>query len=74
LPVCLFNAILKGLKIAKVFRNKEGHVVLPWHDFEPQNYVDIEKSIISIYKTSFSEDLDIKIAMANGDRPLFEIK
>ena len=68
------NIILKGLKISKVFRNKEGHVAIAWHDFDPQNYTDIENSIKGIYKASFGDDLDIKIAMADGDIPAFTIK
>lgn len=66
--------VLKGLKIAKVFRNKEGHVSLYRHDFVPQNYTDIEVSLADIYKTSFSETLDIKISFADGDEFKFKIK
>ncbi|MEW8074180.1 MAG: hypothetical protein AB2826_27625 [Candidatus Thiodiazotropha sp.] len=39
------KAIEKGLKIAKVFRNKEGHAVTVFHDYNPQNYRDIEDSL-----------------------------
>jgi hypothetical protein len=34
--------VIRGLRIAKVFRNKEGHSVTPAHLFEPSNYKDIE--------------------------------
>ncbi len=67
------NIILNGLKISKVFRNKEGHVAIAWHDFVPQNYIDIENSIKEIYKTSFGEVLDIKIAMTDADNPVFKV-
>ncbi|HEA64560.1 MAG TPA: hypothetical protein ENI02_00230, partial [Candidatus Aminicenantes bacterium] len=40
------KAIEKGLRISKVFRNKEGHVAINWHSYDPQNYRDIEQSII----------------------------
>lgn len=65
------NAVIKGLNIAKVFRNKEGHVALYRHAFEPQNYTDIEVSLTDIYRTSFGEKLDIKIAFADGDKSKF---
>ena len=45
--------LLDGLKIAKVFRNKEGHVAVLWHKFDSKNYSDIENSIIEIYKIGF---------------------
>ncbi|MBE7434845.1 MAG: hypothetical protein HS100_13090 [Anaerolineales bacterium] len=43
------SRVVKGLNVAKVFRNKEGHVITLWHHFDPQNYSDVEYSVISIY-------------------------
>lgn len=63
----------KGLRIAKVFRNKEGHVVVPWHDYEPQNYRDIEESLVAFYKTAFGEKLKLHFSVGDGEKAVFEI-
>ena len=53
-----WNSIERGLKILKVFRNKEGHVAVNSHEYKKENYVDIEQSIIAIYKKVFDETLE----------------
>jgi hypothetical protein len=64
----------KGLKIAKVFRNKEGHVAVLWHKPDRQNYTDIENSIIEIYEKGFDESLDFQISFLDGEIAKFQIK
>lgn len=66
--------IENGLKISKVFRNKEGHVVVLWHDYDPQNYRDVEASLVGIYKKSFEEDLQLTFSVADGEVANFNIK
>ena len=68
------SSIEKGLRISKVFRNKEGHVVVLWHGFEAQNYRDIETSLIGIYRNSFNEDLQLTFSVADGEVANFNIK
>lgn len=63
----------KGLKISKVFRNKEGHVASLWHKADKNNYSEIEKSIIYIYKEGFDEKLNFKISFLDGDSAEFSI-
>ncbi len=65
--------IERGVKISKVFRNKEGHVVVLWHDFDPQDYRDVEASLIAIYKNSFNEDLRLTFSVADGEAANFKI-
>lgn len=65
--------IEKGLKISKVFRNKEGHVVVSRHDFDPQNYRDVEASLVRIYKKSFGEHLQLTFSVADGEQANFKI-
>jgi hypothetical protein len=65
---------LNGLKTAKVFRNKEGHVVTLWHKHNPQNYSDIEFSIMEIYKKGFNENLDFQISFEKGEKAMFNKK
>ena len=68
------GSIEKGLRISKVFRNKEGHVVSPFHKFKAQNYKDIEISLIGIYRNSFNEDLQLTFSVADGEQAIFNIK
>ena len=68
------KALEKGLKIAKVFRNKEGHVAVLWHKPVRQNYTDIENSIIEIYEKGFNESLDFQISFLEGEIARFQIK
>ncbi len=68
------NKISKGLKIAKVFRNKEGHIVSLSHKYVPQNYRDIEQSLKLLYKLVFNEQLSIFITFANNEKGVFKIK
>ena len=68
------QTLLRGLKIAKVFRNKEGHVVVLWHTPERQNYTDIENSIIEIYNKGFNQDLNYKISFLEDEIAQFEIR
>ncbi|HWP91804.1 MAG TPA: hypothetical protein VNN20_06370 [Thermodesulfobacteriota bacterium] len=63
----------KGFRIAKVFRNKEGHVVVLWHDYEPQNYRDIEAALAGFYKVVFSEDLRVRFSVREGEKAEFKI-
>lgn len=67
------NQIIKGLKIAKVFRNKEGHSVTLWHDYDSGNYQDIENSIVIIYEKIFGEKLNFKVSFAKDEGSEFKI-
>jgi len=65
--------IEKGLKILKVFRNKEGHVAVLWHRYKAQNYRDIESGMTLFYKEAFNEDIEFQIFMEEHDNGLFKI-
>ncbi|MFN8336352.1 MAG: hypothetical protein U0U09_14585 [Cyclobacteriaceae bacterium] len=69
-----WKTIERGLKILKVFRNKEGHVAVNSHEYKKENYEDIEKSIISIYQKVFGESLEFKISMEKSDKGKFKAK
>ena len=57
-----------GLRIAKVFRNKEGHVVVSEHKFEPDDYRTIERSLVAVYRRCFAEALHVRFSVAWGER------
>ncbi len=63
----------RGLRIAKVFRNKEGHVVVPQHVFDPQDYREIEVSLTEVYARAFGESLTVRFSVAEGERSRWSI-
>jgi hypothetical protein len=65
---------LDGLRIAMTFRNKEGHVSFPNHEFHDSNYTAIASSVIKLYKDVFSRNLEFKIAMRARDKGIFKNK
>jgi len=67
------KVIDKGLRIAKVFRNKEGHVVVLWHDYEPENYRDIEASLVAFYKTAFKKKIQLHFSVGDGEQAVFNV-
>lgn len=70
-----YKKIMEGLRICKVFRNKEGHVAVHWHKFDQADYEKIEYSIKRIYEIGFSENLEFKISMTKvHGAGKFEIK
>jgi hypothetical protein len=68
------KTILRGLKIAKVFRNKEGHVVTSSHAFDPSNYRDIESAISELYRAAFDEILKVQFSLTPNEKPVWQIK
>ncbi len=68
------KTILRGLKIAKVFRNKEGHVVTSSHAFDPSNYRDIESALGKLYHAGFDEILKVQFSLAPNEKPVWQIR
>lgn len=66
------DKVIKGLKIAMTFRNKEGHVTFPRHKFNPQNYSDIEYTLTQIFDEVFEKTLSIQISMENNEIGIFK--
>lgn len=67
------RGITRGLKIAKVFRNKEGHGVLRTHTFDPTNYRDIEKALVALYHSAFGQTLDLRFSVADGEKSAWSL-
>lgn len=59
---------VRGLEIAKVFRNKEGHGVLPRQQYMASHYRDIEQSLVSLYQRAFGETLRLRFSMVQGEK------
>jgi hypothetical protein len=67
------NSTLKGLKIAMVFRNKEGHGVTSTHVFDPTNYTDIASSLVDLYRDAFGEKLSVRFSLAPDEPAVWRI-
>ncbi len=65
--------VLDGLRIAKVFRNKEGHVVTQSHKFDPSSYTAIESALVEIYACAFSENLTVRFSFAVGEKGAWRV-
>ena len=68
------EAALNGLKIAKVFRNKEGHVITSHHAFDASNYRDIEFALRKLYREGFSESLDVRFSLGPNEQPVWKVR
>jgi hypothetical protein len=62
-----------GLRIAKVFRNKEGHVAVSTHNFDPQEYREIEAALVGVYARGFGQTLKVAISMAPNEKALWKL-
>lgn len=67
------NSTLKGLRIAKVFRNKEGHGVTSTHEFDPTNYTDIASSLIDLYRDAFGEKLSVRFSLTPDEPAVWRV-
>ena len=67
------TSTLKGLRIAKVFRNKEGHGVTSTHIFDPTNYTDIASSLVDLYRDAFGEKLSVQFSLSPDEQAIWLI-
>jgi hypothetical protein len=67
------STTVNGLRIAKVFRNKEGHCVTASHAFNAQDYVDIAESLRLLYQDAFNQELTVRFSMAHGERAAWHL-
>lgn len=65
--------IVKGLRIAKVFRNKEGHVVVASHKFDAKNYREIEDALVLLYRQAFGEVLTARLSLEPNEPAIWRI-
>ena len=64
LPLSEKVVTIRGLSIAKVFRNKEGHTVTDSHLFDATNYRDIASALVALYRDAFEETLSVTFSVA----------
>lgn len=74
LPETLKQGVVsKGLNIAKVYRNKEGHVVTHKHKFDRESYAAIEAAIVEIYAAIFRQELKIKFSLQPNEKGIWQV-
>jgi hypothetical protein len=66
-------AVLEGLNTAKVYRNKEGHIVAPKHDYVRSDYRKIESALILLYRHAFDETLELHFSLAPNEKYVFKV-
>ncbi len=67
------GAVLEGFKTAKVYRNKEGHIVAPKHDYVPLDYRSIASALTILYRHAFNETLELHFSLAPHEKPIFRV-
>ncbi len=67
------RVVEKGLKIAKVFRNKEVHGIVSHHSYDPKAYSNIEEGVILMYRLEFTESLDFRVSFGLNEKGKFLI-
>lgn len=67
------DQVLDGLKIAKVLRNKEAHIVTDGHRFVEAEYELIERAVVAVYATGFGETLSFSIGLKRKAPRIFAI-
>jgi len=67
------DKIKKAFEIAKAFRNKEAHIATYSHEYDSQNYSDIENGLIEFYKIAFKQNLKIRISFEPNEKGVFYI-
>jgi hypothetical protein len=65
--------IIRGLTIAKVFRNKEGHTVTRSHKFDKTNYKDISSALSELYRDAFGQTLTVNFSLAPKEQATWEL-
>jgi len=55
------------------FRNEEGRVTFPSHDFDYTNYKDIASAVEAFYVQASAEKLTFRISMKLREKAVFKI-
>lgn len=67
------QVVLDGLSIAKVFRNKEGHVVTYAHRYDPSSYRAIETALVEIYANVFQQRVTVRFSFEAREKGAWRV-
>lgn len=65
--------VLEGLRIAKVYRNKEAHIVTSTHHYLPMEYRKVEAALKLLYLHAFNQKLELHFSISTGEKPRFRV-
>ncbi len=68
MPLTNPRVVMDGLCIARIFRNKEGHVVTRKHKFYPSSYRTIEAALVEIYASAFQKQLKVRFSLEDYEK------
>jgi len=71
IPTPQSSDVTIGMKVAKVLRNKEGHVATPSHRYEEDSYRAVEAALKSVYREIFGVKLTVKVAFLQSEKPVW---
>ena len=63
-----------GLRVAYLFRSKEGRIACPEQDYNDELYQLVSDAIIKLYQDAFDIELDFQIAIKRKDKGVFKVK
>jgi hypothetical protein len=63
----------KGLKVAKVFRNKEGHGVLS-QKFDRSSYTAVEVTLSELYSRAWGQRLTVRFSLTPHEKGLWRLQ
>jgi hypothetical protein len=59
--------VTEGLKVAMVFRNKEGYVITSSHAYVPKTFRAIEKALCALYEDASGERFTVRFSLEAGE-------
>jgi len=64
--------IKEGFQIAMTFRNKEGHISFPSHEFDSEDYKSVSDAVEHFYSEAFNEKITFNISMKPNEKGYFK--
>lgn len=68
-----WEIVKDGLTIARILRNKEGHIVTDSHEFDPVTYDRVAAALVHLYSAVFTQNLKVRFAVAWGERGTWSV-
>lgn len=67
------KVVTEGLTIARILRNKEGHVVTKSHGYDPTTYERVAAALVHVYSTVFAQDLEVTFSVGWGQKGIWDV-
>ena len=67
------EVVKDGLRIAAVYRNKEGHIVTRRHKYVASSFRAIEGALVDLYESVFGEKLSVRFSFASSEKGAWHV-